>query len=138
MNAFQGYMYAISVAVFVAVVWACVFLNVNVNDQSIFTLVNGITSSTSVIVGFSGAIIGIMFREAKEKQDKKARLFLFIAIAVLMIPLTMLWTTYAMLTIGGVWTSMAVRWGLSGLIMAFYVFSIVVIFIAKQLSIEIE
>jgi amino acid permease len=131
-------MYTISIAVLVAVVWVCFFLNVNVNDQSIFTLVNGITSSTSVIVGFSGAIIGIMFREAKEKHDNKARLFLFIAIAVLMIPLTMLWTTYAMLAIGGMWTSIAVRSGLGGLIMAFYVFSVVVIFIAEQLSIEIE
>jgi len=138
MNPFQSARYAISIAVFVAVVWACIFLYVNVNDQSIFTLVNGITSSTSVIVGFSGAIIGILFREAKEKQDNKARLFLFKAIAVLMIPLTMLWTTYAMLTIGGMWTSMSVRWGLSGLIMAFYVFSVVVIFIAEQLSIEIK
>jgi len=138
MNTFRLAIYTLTIVVFAAVVWACIFLNVNVNDQSIFTLVNGITASTSVIVGFSGTIIGIMFREANEKQDNEARMFFFKAIAALMIPLTMLWTTYAMLAIGGVWTPMAVRWGLSGLIMAFYVFSAVVIFIAKRLSAEIE
>jgi amino acid permease len=128
----------LSIVVFVAVIWASVFLNINVNDQYVFTLVNGITASTSVIVGFSGTIIGIMYREAKEKQDNKTRLFLFKAIAVLMIPLIMLWTTYCFLVMGGMWTSVAVRYGLDGLIMAFYVFSVVVIFIAEQLSIEIE
>lgn len=128
----------LSIAVFVAIIWAGIFLNINVNDQSIFTLVNGITASTSVIVGFSGTIIGIMYREAKEKQDNKARMFLFKAIVVLMIPLIMLWTTYCFLVMGGIWTSVAVRYGLDGLIMAFYVFSVVVVFIAEQLSTEIE
>jgi Ca2+/Na+ antiporter len=55
-----------------------------------------------------------------------------------MIPLTMLWTIYAMLTIGGVWTSIAVKWGLCGLIMVLYIFCFVVIFFAKRLSAEIE
>jgi membrane associated rhomboid family serine protease len=136
MNAFRLYLYVLSIAVFVAVIWASVFLNINVNDQYVFTLVNGITASTSVIVGFSGTIIGIIFREAKEKQDSKVRMFSFIAIALLMIPLNMLWTTYCFLVMG--WTQMAVRNGLGGLIMAFYVFSVVVIFFGEQLSIEID
>jgi len=138
MNTFKRAIYTISIAVFVAVVWASIFLNINVDDKSIFTLVNGITASTSVIVGFSGTIIGIMYREAKEKQDDKARMFLFKAIAVLMMPLIMLWTTYCFLVMGGIWASLAVRYSLDGLIMAFYVFGVVVIFIAKQLSAEIE
>jgi len=136
MNTFRLYLYVLSIMVFVLVIWTSVFLNINVNDQYVFTLVNGITASTSVIVGFSGTIIGIMYREAKEKQDNKARMFSFIAIAVLMIPLNILWTTYCFLVMG--WTQLAVRNGLSGFIMAFYVFSVVVIFIGEQLSIEIE
>jgi len=138
MSTFKIYFYVFSIAVFVAMIWVGISLNINVNDQHVFTLVNGITASTSVIVGFSGTIIGIMFHEAKEKRDNKTRMFLFKAIASLMIPLIMLWTTYCFLVMGGMWTSVAVKWGLDGLIMAFYVFSIVVIFIREQLNIEIE
>ncbi len=138
MNTFKLYLYVLSIVVFVTVIWTTVFLNINVNDQYAFTLVNGITASTSVIVGFSGTILGIMYREATEKRDSEARMFFFFAIAVLMIPLIMLWTTYCLLVMGGIWISIAVKYGLSGLIMAFYVFNAVVIFIAKRLSVEIE
>jgi membrane associated rhomboid family serine protease len=138
MNIFRYAICAVSIEVFMIVIWICFLPNINVNDQSVFTLVNGITASTSVIIGFSGAIIGIMLHEAKEKQDHKTRMFFLIAITVLMAPLTMLWTTYVMLTVGGVWISIAVKCGLSGLITALYVFTIVVIFIAEQLGVEIE
>jgi cbb3-type cytochrome oxidase subunit 3 len=69
-----------------------------VDYQTRFTLVNGITALTSVIVGFSGAVIGIMFREANEKRDNEARMFLFKAIILWIIPFVMLWTTYYFLT----------------------------------------
>jgi hypothetical protein len=138
MDSFKFYFYLLSIVVLVAVIWEAFFLNINVNDQYVFTLVNGITGSTSIIVGLSGAMIGIMLREAKEEKDKKARIFLFVALAVLQIPLIQLWTTYCFLVMGGTWTSLAVRYGLSGLTLAFFVFTTIVIFIAKRLNEETE
>jgi cytochrome bd-type quinol oxidase subunit 2 len=127
MGKFQISIYAISITVFVAAIWTCIFLTIKVNDQVIPTLVNGITSSISVVVGFCGVIIAIMFREI---DDIKAKKFLFVAIILLLIPLTMLWSTYSFLTMN--MSELAIRWSLSALISALYIFIAVVIYIVRE------
>jgi Ca2+/Na+ antiporter len=133
MNKFKLYLYVFTIVLIVAVIWVIFFLNIKVSDQVIPTLVNGITSSMSVIVGFCGALIGIMFREI-DKNDSKTKVSYIVVIVVLSIPLTMLWTTYCFLTMG--MSEFAVRYGLSGLIFALYIFFAVVIYAVTTLSDE--
>lgn len=62
MDKFRASYIGISIAVFVATLWAAILLNVGIDEQAVPTLVNGITSSMSIVVGFCGAIVGIMFQ----------------------------------------------------------------------------
>jgi hypothetical protein len=133
MNRFTAYFYAITVVVVASLIWVMFFVNVTIDPQAIPTLVNGITSSTSVIVGFCGVTIGMMFREV-DKENHKAKTFYFGATFLLLIPLSMLWTTYTYLTTN--LSQLAVRNGLGGLIMALYIFISVIIYSVKSLSVE--
>jgi hypothetical protein len=78
-----------------------------------------------------------MFKDLK--RDKEAKKFYLKAIVGLLVPLTFLWTTYVLLAMNtslfGVSSSMiAIRWGLSGFIMAIYIFFAVVLFTVKKVS----
>ena len=118
----------------VAIVWAALF-NVRISPETIPILINGITSSTSVIIGFSGTIIGIMLREI-DKSDRKTRVFYMLIIALLALPLTMLWSTYVFLAMN--WLETAIRYSLSGLILALYIFIAIIIYSVNSLKAEID
>jgi hypothetical protein len=59
MGKFRFAQYAIALVVAVAVVWVNFFLSIRVSEQAVPTLVNGITSSMSVIV-----------RERKSRKER--------------------------------------------------------------------
>lgn len=126
---FRAGIYIISIITVIATIWVG-FLNIGVGNEAVPTLVNGITSSMSVIVGFCGAIIGIMFREIGTK-DSEARNRLVVFLALLMAPITMLWTTYSFLTMA--MYAFAVKYALVGLIYALYIFVGLIIFVAREL-----
>lgn len=133
MDKFEAYFIIITVVTFIAVVWTNLFLPINVDASWIPSLVNGMTSSMSIIVGFMGGFIGIMLHETS-KNDKKAKTFYFRGLLLLLIPLSFLWTTYALLTIG--WSETAIRYGLSFLSITFYLFFAIVLYSVKILKIE--
>jgi hypothetical protein len=135
MDRFRIYYYVLSFVSLVVAVWIGFFLDIKIETQYIPTLVNGITSSLSVIVGFTGATIGIMLREI-EKHDKKAKEFYFRTLALLMLPLTLLWTTYTFLTVD--MPQLSVNAALSGLISALYVFIMVIVFTVKNMTADLE
>jgi hypothetical protein len=126
----------ISIAALVSIIFVGI-VQIKIDSAAIPTLLNGITSATSVSVGFCGTIIGLMFRDFK--KDKETKNFCLKAIVALLLPLTFLWTTYVYLAMNtdifGVSSSIiAIRWGLSGLIMALYIFFVVVLFTVRKLS----
>ncbi len=131
-NFFRVASLSIMILLIVLIVWIFLFLPIKVDSQNLFTLVNGLTASTSVIVAFSGLIIGVMFREASEERDSYIKLFLFWAISMLAISLTILWVTYSFLILGEELTSIAVKLGLTSLLMALCTFCIILIVFAEQ------
>lgn len=134
MDKFRASYIGISIAVFVATLWAAILLNVGIDEQAVPTLVNGITSSMSIVVGFCGAIVGIMFREIGTNPKTKRNLL--ISLIALMAPITFLWTTYSFLAMG--FYSLAVRYSLSGLILTLYIFIMLLVFVAEALSSQLE
>ena len=87
--------------------------------QNIPTLINGITTSTSIIVAFSGAVIGFMIRELFQ-SDKKAKLAFFgVFFAFIYIFMYLFWV-YVFLATGGV--DLALRWSLAGLLLSMLIF----------------
>ena len=69
-----------------------------INYDSIPTIINGITAVTSIIIGFTGAIIGIFYQAFKEDETSKSLLYIsaFYAVA----PLSILFVVYYTLLLG--------------------------------------
>ena len=134
MDKIEAYIYIVFFVAIIEVIYVNWFLYIKIEPNLIPTLVNGITSSSSVIIGFTGAFIGIMFREMS-KKDKKSRNFYFIAIILLILPLTFLWSTYFFLTTG--WSEFAVKYALSSLIITLSLFLVIVLRSVKILSISV-
>lgn len=113
---FRYGMYLLIVALSFAIIYVVGFFNSNVNYantpynvtifgnsymlsfDSIPTVINGITASTSIIIGFTGAIIGILFGLFKDDDDTK-QILLFLAFFEL-VPLFALFSVYMSLLSG--------------------------------------
>jgi hypothetical protein len=108
--------------------WAFYFLPIKVSNETIPTIINGITSSVSIIVGFCGVVIGVMFRQLE--STLKERLFVSIILPLGLL-ITMLWVTFSFLTMG--LYDFAIRWSLFDLILSVYTFLALVILFAKEL-----
>jgi hypothetical protein len=137
MNKYGFSIIILGIVVFIAVIWVNFLLDIKI-DSSVFpTLVNGITSSTSIITGLSGVVIGIMLRDTQ--IDRKTKNFYYVAMLFLLLPLTMLWMTYTFLAGGslGSWFSYeAVRIALSGFIETLYLFFGIVLYTVRSADIE--
>lgn len=69
------------------------------NFDTIPTVINGITAVTSIIIGFSGATVGLVYRE-EFKTDKNVRSFLLLLTFFSVIPLVFLLGVYSALING--------------------------------------
>lgn len=139
MNIFKWSSWIISLVIIVFVVWESIFLNVAVSETVVPTLVNGITSSMSIVAGFFGVIIGIMWRDIRQREWHeyvKIKTQLLTFLFSLAIPIFFLLSTYLFLTMG--YYLFAVKYSLSGLILTLYTFIMLMIFVAKQVDSEIE
>jgi len=87
--------------------------------QNIPTLINGITTSTSIIVAFSGAVIGFMVRDFFP-SDKKAKIAFFGVMFSFAYVFMYLFWVYVFLATGGV--DLALRWSLDGLLISLLIF----------------
>ncbi len=118
--------YIISIVFLFSAIWSGFFLNINIEPQATPTLVNGLTTSLSIIVGFTGTIAGLFFRE--EKNKRKGKIFFAAAIVIVMVPIGTLWGTYIYLAQGVDMYQFAVKSALSGLSTAMFGFTFVVIY----------
>lgn len=137
MDKYQSLLIVVSVIVILVATWVMFFLSVKVDSSTFPTLVNGITSSTSIIIGLSGVVVGIMLRDAE--IDRETRNFCYGVIVLLLIPLTMLWLTYSFLamdTLGSVISYIAVRTALIALIETLYTFFGIVLYTVRSARIE--
>jgi hypothetical protein len=66
--------------------------------DSIPTIINGITASTSIIIGFTGAIIGVLYQLFKD--DEKTKLRLLLSAFYGLVPLVNLFLVYVLLPMG--------------------------------------
>jgi hypothetical protein len=66
--------------------------------NSIPTIINGITASTSIIVGFTGAIIGIFYQIFKD--DNETKVLLLVSAFYELVPLIFLLGVYVFLLMG--------------------------------------
>lgn len=103
--------------------------------ETIPTVINGITAVTSIIIGFSGAIIGIVYREDFNK-DKKVKIGLLGIAFYSAVPLTMLLVVYHALIRGAV--EFASIFALNALILAFVFFILAMLSIFYRLSLHDE
>lgn len=81
------------------------------NFESIPTIANGITAVTSIIVGFTGAIIGIFYRAFKD--DETTKLIILISAFSDILPLVFLFAVYDFLLLG--YTDFALKMALIAL-----------------------
>jgi hypothetical protein len=110
-------------------------MKISLGSQTIPTLVSGIASSTSIVVGFSGTLIGLMFRGIDRKHGLTHRLRLAIAFAVI----GLMWSTgqlfIAFFNLAMSNCVEAVRSSLLGLLFSFCTFfSLAVIIVEKMVE----
>lgn len=86
--------------------------------QNIPTIINGITTSTSIIVAFSGVVIGFM--RGLFQSDKKAKTAFFTVLFAFAYIFMYLFGVYTFLATGGV--DLALRWSLGGLLLSLLIF----------------
>lgn len=110
-------------------------VKITLSSEAIPTLVSGIASSTSIIVGFSGTLLGLMFREIKWKNGLTYKVQIVIAAAIigLVISAGQLWLAF--LSLSQSYYIDAVRNSLSGLLISLCtLFGLAIIIIDKMLE----
>jgi heme/copper-type cytochrome/quinol oxidase subunit 2 len=135
-------LYALGVAILGTSVWISIGqytkygLQIKLPESYIPTLINGITTSTSVVIGIFIAVLGIMLRHSIEKKDSGAKQFYLLGMVILMIPVVWLWTTYVFLVQG--FYTFAVTYSLDALILALFVLISIIVFTAVRISNQTE
>jgi hypothetical protein len=116
-------------------VFAIYVINISLSSQVIPTVVNGIASSTSIMIGFSGTLIGLMFREINGKRELGywSRVVVAFAIVALMVSAGQLFM--ALLDLATSSYIEAVRSGLIGLLASLCTFfGLAMIIVEKMLE----
>jgi hypothetical protein len=101
--------------------------------ETIPTVINGMTAVTSIIIGFSGAMVSLVYRE-HFKKDPKAKLQLLGLAFYSAIPLTMLAVVYNSLIFGAL--EFSLKFALYALLLslAFFIISMLTIFYSISLK----
>ena len=105
--------------------------------QTVPTVINGVTTATSIIIGFSGTLIGLLLHEMpkKKKQDKKARMFLLVGVTFAFALIILQdFQAFVFLLMGGAGFLFALELVLSGLLTALLVLVGIFIFIGFRLG----
>lgn len=97
-------LYALAVAFVGIDIWVSIGsltkygLQIKLSESYIPTLINGITTSTSIVIAIFIAVLGIMLRFSIEKKDSASKQFYLIGMIVLLVPIGLFWSTYVFLT----------------------------------------
>lgn len=101
------------------------------SPSNVETLINGVTTSTSIIVGFSGVIAGSVVRGLLP-NDEKSKTFYGKVLASFTYVFVYLFLVYFLLSLGQI--DLALRWSLDGLLLALLIFVIVVLYVLNRLD----
>jgi hypothetical protein len=109
-----------------------------IQAQSVPTIVNGIVTSTSIIVAFSGALIGLFFREVFN-DDKRGKEVLIIFATLFAVPFVFLFFAYYSIAIGGQFMGVtflenAWRYALFSLSTALFLILFILLFVAYAIE----
>ena len=119
-----------------AYLFVVLFLPVPIDHSSIPTLVNGVTTSMSIVVGLGAAVIGIVFRADIEKGDYETRKTFFAALGLFIIALIYPFGSYMSLANNGF--EFALRYSLGGYLIAILGIVTVYVLTAKKWESEKE
>jgi Ca2+/Na+ antiporter len=92
--------------------------------QNIPAIINGITTSTSIIVAVIGVVIVFMVRELFQSDKKAKRVFFGVFIGFIYIFNYLFWV-YVFLATGVI--DLALRWSLDGLLLSFLFFVLIML-----------
>jgi hypothetical protein len=101
--------------------------------QTVPTVINGIITSASVVIGFSGSVIGILFRDFF-KEDRKARTFFILVIFLFAFAFLYPWGAYIWLTTG--FFEFALKWAILEFLISLYLFIMIMVFSLGKLNLE--
>jgi lysylphosphatidylglycerol synthetase-like protein (DUF2156 family) len=110
-------------------------MNISLNSQAIPTVINGLASSTSIMVGFSGTLIGLILRGIDRKRGLTYWMRCVIAFAVvgLMMSAGQLYVAFLNLAMSNYVD--AIRNGLMGLLLSLCIFfGLAVIIVEKMIG----
>ncbi len=108
------------------------FLKLKIEEENyVPTIVNGITASTSLVLGFSGLIIGLLLREVFSK-DENARSFLISIAFFFAIPIIYLFSVYFWLVLGDF--NSALKTAFAGLVVASFAFIVILLFTGYRIE----
>jgi hypothetical protein len=105
-----------------------------VKTTNVPTLINGVTTMTSIVVAFGGVMFGAFVFREELKDDPKARSRYYESLGLFIIPPLYLWVAY-MLLAWGVY-DFAVRTSLTGFLVALLVFIAFYIFNSGRLNLK--
>jgi hypothetical protein len=134
--------YALAVATVISMIWVAIGsftkygLQIKLSESYIPTLINGIATSTSLVIGIFIAILGIMLRVSIERKDSASKGFYLTGMIVLILPVAWLWSTYVFLTQGIL--TFAVTYALDAFISALFVLIVVVVYTVVRISNQSE
>lgn len=138
--------YLVALVVFLAITYPLIlyFFPV-VTDSTVPTLVNGITTSMSIILALGGAVIGIVFRHDIEKDDARAKRTYIYILGLFLIILLYPWGSYLFLAqgingyvFGTNAYGFALKYSLCGYLVALFAIMIVYVITARKWHLEEE
>jgi hypothetical protein len=123
-------------AIFIfALVYNGFFMQPKIDVAYVSTVINGITASTSIVLGFAGLILGLLYREVFKKNEE-AKAFLLGMAFVFSIPIVYLYTVYFYLVTDNFDSS--IRTAFTGLIIASFAFVTMILYTAYKISTKEE
>jgi hypothetical protein len=81
----------------VAYLFVFFLLPVTIDDTIVPTLVNGITTSMSIVIALGGVVIGVVFRSDIEKGDFETKKFYFTVLGLFIVALVYPFGSYILL-----------------------------------------
>jgi hypothetical protein len=131
-------LYTLAVATVISMMWVAIGpyteygLQVRLSESYIPTLINGIATSTSLVIGIFIALLGIMLRSSIERKDSASIEFYLTGMVVLILPVAWLWSTYIFLVQGNL--TFAVTYALDAFISELFVLIVIVVYTAVKIS----
>jgi len=131
MNKYRLAQLIVSMLSIVAIVF-WILAEPNVEAAAVPTVINGIATSISVAIGFSGVLLGIMYRQREAENDRRPKQFMITVIIFLGIAVYYLYAVYSLLALG--FYNLALKYIFIDLILSLDIFVSVILQVASQVE----